>query len=86
MSLPGGARETGDQASDQEASDQPSSMIECSTCNGPFDIDAEGGAEGMFGMIPVAFCPTCLACLSDMSDQMWPPGDCPHCGEFLGDE
>ena len=39
---------------------------ECSTCKCEFDPDEEGGAEGYFGIIPVAFCPTCLACIYDM--------------------
>jgi hypothetical protein len=30
-------------------------------------MDLEGGAEGSFGMIPVAFCPTCYACCVEMA-------------------
>lgn len=40
--------------------------MNCSTCEREFDYDAEGGIEGYFGMIPVAFCPECLACIYDM--------------------
>lgn len=46
-------------------------MIEtCSVCNGEFDLDSEGGTMGNFGILPVAFCPTCLACCIDMVNQM----------------
>ena len=45
-------------------------MTICSTCNRDFDLDAEGGIEGHFGMIPVAFCPECKACVYDMGQQL----------------
>lgn len=46
-------------------------MIEtCSVCDGEFDIDSEGGTMGNFGILPVAFCPTCLSCCIDMVQQM----------------
>jgi hypothetical protein len=35
----------------------------CSTCHCNFSLDSEGGIAGEFGIIPVAFCPTCLALL-----------------------
>lgn len=38
----------------------------CSICERDFDIDAEGGVSGYFGIIPVAFCPECYACCYDM--------------------
>jgi len=41
-------------------------MSECSTCRRDFDLDSEGGVEGLFGIIPVAFCPECYACCHDM--------------------
>jgi hypothetical protein len=40
----------------------------CSTCNSEFDIEGEGGIEGFFGIIPVAFCPTCYSCIMEMSE------------------
>ena len=43
---------------------------ECSVCDGEFDLDSEGGTIGDFGILPVAFCPTCLACCIDMAQQM----------------
>ena len=41
----------------------------CSVCSCEFDLDAEGGIEGDFGILPVAFCPTCYACMFDMVGQ-----------------
>ena len=37
----------------------------CTICNGPFNLDTEGGTEGTMGMLPVAFCPTCNAGIFD---------------------
>jgi len=31
-----------------------------------FDAENDGGVEGYFGILPVAFCPTCYACMVDM--------------------
>jgi len=42
----------------------------CSVCTTDFDEDQEGGVTGEFGILPVAFCPTCLACIMDMADQL----------------
>ena len=42
----------------------------CSVCDTEFDEWAEGGTVGNFGILPVAFCPTCLACCFDMVDQL----------------
>ena len=41
----------------------------CSTCNVEY-TDAEGGLQGLFGMIPVSFCPFCLSSLFDMVQQL----------------
>jgi len=35
-------------------------MSECIVCNVDFSLNEEGGVEGNFGILPVAFCPTCL--------------------------
>lgn len=43
---------------------------ECSVCACEFSLTDEGGIEGLFGIIPVAFCPTCLSCMEDMCDQL----------------
>jgi hypothetical protein len=45
-------------------------MNECSTCSVEFSLQEEGGIEGNFGMIPIAFCPTCLASCIDMVYQL----------------
>ena len=42
----------------------------CSTCLCEFDLDAEGGTKGEFGILPVAFCPTCLSSVFDMVEQL----------------
>ena len=38
----------------------------CSICQAEFDLVGEGGTRGYFGILPVAFCPTCYACMCDM--------------------
>jgi len=48
--------------------------IICSVCRSEFDLDEEGGTTGLFGILPVAFCPWCLASLIDMVQQ-----GCPTC-------
>ena len=41
-------------------------MSQCSICAVDFKLNEEGGVEGEFGIIPVAFCPTCLSSCVDM--------------------
>jgi hypothetical protein len=41
----------------------------CNVCSCTY-TDAEGGVEGYFGMIAVAFCPTCFSSMCDMVQQM----------------
>lgn len=43
-------------------------MNTCTVCSSEF-TDDEGGVVGNFGMMPVAFCPTCFSCMLDMADQ-----------------
>lgn len=45
-------------------------MIDCSICSCDFSLDEEGGIAGEFGILPVQFCPTCLACMIDMVNQL----------------
>jgi hypothetical protein len=45
-------------------------MSECSVCNVEFSMMEEGGIEGNFGILPVAFCPTCLCSCIDMVNQL----------------
>jgi hypothetical protein len=40
----------------------------CSVCSCDF-TDDEGGVDGHFGMLHVAFCPTCFSCMIDMAEQ-----------------
>jgi len=42
----------------------------CTICSGPFDIDKEGGITGDIGILPIAFCPTCFAGVTDMADRV----------------
>ena len=44
--------------------------IECTICKSPFSIEGEGGTTGLFGILPVSFCPFCLSSILDMSTQM----------------
>lgn len=48
----------------------------CNVCQCDF-TDDEGGIQGYFGIIPVAFCPTCFASMCDMVGQM-------ECREWRG--
>jgi hypothetical protein len=41
----------------------------CNVCSCIF-TDAEGGIQGYFGILPVAFCPTCFSSMCDMVQQM----------------
>ena len=43
---------------------------QCSVCRFDFSLDEEGGIAGEFGILPVQFCPTCLACMIDMVSQL----------------
>lgn len=40
----------------------------CNVCLCEF-TDDEGGVQGYFGMLPVAFCPTCYSSMYDMVTQ-----------------
>jgi hypothetical protein len=40
----------------------------CNVCACDF-TDDEGGIQGHFGILPVAFCPTCYSCMVDMVSQ-----------------
>ena len=42
----------------------------CSICDCDVDFDDEGGLRGYLGILPVGFCPTCLAGLADMFEQL----------------
>ena len=46
----------------------------CSVCSCDF-TDDEGGVIGYFGILPVAFCPTCYSCMVDMVSQDLDLGD-----------
>jgi len=45
-------------------------VVTCSICTGDFDLDSEGGITGDLGILPVSFCPTCLAGVTDMVCQL----------------
>lgn len=40
----------------------------CTVCSCDF-TDDEGGVQGYFGILPVAFCPTCYSSMYDMVQQ-----------------
>lgn len=40
----------------------------CNVCSCDF-TDDEGGIQGYFGILPVAFCPTCYSSMYDMIQQ-----------------
>ena len=51
------------------------SIHKCSTCQCEFSLEDEGGIDGYFGILPMSFCPTCLASIEDMCDQLRMPLD-----------
>ncbi len=55
--------------------------MECSVCSSIFDIEEEGGINGTFEIIPVAFCPWCYSSITDMVEQM-----CFRCQESIEEE
>lgn len=46
------------------------SEIKCSVCESEFDLESEGGVQGYFGILPMAFCPTCYSGCVDMVLQL----------------
>jgi len=48
--------------------DEETLKYTCSVCSCEFTED-EGGVDGHFGILPVAFCPTCFSCMIDMAEQ-----------------
>ena len=50
----------------------------CTVCEGGID---EGGITGFFGIIPVAFCQTCLVGVRDLAESM-----CLRCQENYDDD
>ena len=47
----------------------PQGHFLCSICDSDFDLEAEGGIVGEFGICPVAFCCWCLTSIHDMVGQ-----------------
>ena len=58
-----------------DPSHQDEDLEECSICQGPFDLDKEGGITGDIGIIPMAFCPTCLCGVVEMVFMMYPDAE-----------
>lgn len=46
------------------------SEMNCTICQVTFSLALEGGVAGEFGILPVAFCPTCLSSCIDMVQQL----------------
>ena len=44
--------------------------VECTICKREFDLEGEGGSQGLFGEILVSLCPTCYGCLLDWVSQL----------------
>ena len=44
--------------------------IDCTICKRAFDLQGEGGSQGLFGEILVSLCPTCYSCLLDWVSQL----------------
>ena len=66
------AKLTSAEAHQQELEHQEYLEVEenhvCSVCSCDYTED-EGGTVGYIGILPVAFCPTCLAGIIDMAQQ-----------------
>lgn len=55
----------------------------CSICQSDFNVELEGGIVGDLGILPTAFCPTCLAGIMDLAEQLRGSVECPKCGEVF---
>ena len=55
--------------------------LNCSICDSPFDLEAEGGIQGFFGICEVAFCVWCYTSIIDMVEK-----NCFRCQEDLKEE
>ena len=55
--------------------------LKCSICDSSFDLEAEGGIHGFFGICEVAFCVWCYASMTDMVEK-----NCSRCQEDLKEE
>jgi hypothetical protein len=53
----------------QKAGDR--NTMKCTACQCDFTED-EGGIDGYFGILYMAFCPDCLSCIYDMIEQINP--------------
>lgn len=49
----------------KSASEQVETMNKCIICECEV-MEEEGCYQGLFGMLPVLFCPTCFSCLVEM--------------------
>ena len=49
---------------------EDNSLSKCNVCSCDFSLDGEGGIDGYFGILYVAFCPTCFASMEDMCNQL----------------
>ena len=65
----------------RDAEEKTGSGLTCSICGSDFDLEAEGGIEGAFGICPVAFCVWCYGSIVDMVSQ-----GCFRCIEAEEDE
>jgi C4-type Zn-finger protein len=45
--------------------------MECTICEGLFDLEEEGGTTGYFGILMVAFCPFCLSSMVDLVTKLF---------------
>lgn len=43
--------------------------LTCSICNGETCLETEGGRQGFIGILPICFCPSCLAGVMDFAEQ-----------------
>jgi len=43
-------------------------MFDCTICNCKFSEQEGGLQQGVIGMIPISFCPTCFSGVLDMAD------------------
>lgn len=61
--------------------------MKCKICDSEFNMETEGGVEGYIGLVPVSFCPTCLAGIFDMTDRktFCDYVSCSFCGKRVSD-
>lgn len=57
----------------------------CSICDCEYNVEEEGGINGLIGILPVNLCQHCYNGMADMVEQLEPNAqvECPECGHEI---